>query len=192
MERHGLIKFLIPALVVAAVCGCSYPIAQQYRVEARKAPTFVEVLKDPAAYTGSIVLWGGIIIETVTVSNGSEIFVLQTPLDSMEKPEPERFSQGRFIAKSGSFLDPEIYKNGKRITLAGDIMGKETRPLGKARYPYPVVGIKELHLWRERKANLYPYSYPYYGRYYEPWWGWDWYGPGLWPYWGDWDEEDEE
>jgi outer membrane lipoprotein len=192
MEKHKFVKLFFPAFFVAVVSGCSYPIAQQYREEARKSPTFAEVFKDPAAYTGSIVLWGGTIIETVTVSDGSEMFVLQTPLDYMEKPEAARYSEGRFIAKSSSFLDPEIYKNGRKITLAGEIMGRETRPLGKSQYTYPMVAIKELHLWKKRRYYAYPY--PYYDWYYGPgwgWgWGWDWYGPG--PYWDDWDEEDED
>lgn len=181
MERQGLIRFVVLVLLVGAVAGCSYPISQQLRREARKDVTFPMVLKDPTAYTGSIILWGGSIIETVALTEGSEILVLQTPLDYMEEPEAARDSQGRFIAKSTVFLDPEIYKNGRKITLAAEIIGKETRPLGKSQYTYPVVAIKELHLWKKRRSNAYPY--PYYDWYYYPEWGWDWYGPGpYWPY----------
>jgi outer membrane lipoprotein len=144
MECQKLIRFFVLVLFVAVVSGCSYPISQQLRQEARKDLTFPMVLKNPPNYIGSIVLWGGSIIETVTLTEGSEIFVLQTPLDYMEVPEGSRYSQGRFIAKSSSFLDPEIYKNGRRITLAGEITGKETRPLDKSQYTYPVVAIKEL------------------------------------------------
>jgi outer membrane lipoprotein len=193
MECQRLIRFFVLVLFVAAVSGCSYPISQQLRQEARKDLTFPMILKDPTAYMGSIVLWGGSIIETVTLSEGSEIFVLQTPLDYMEMPEAARHSQGRFIAKSSSFLDPEIYKNGRKITLAGEITGKETRTLDKSQYTYPVVAIKELHLWKKRRAYVYPY--PYLGWYYGPgWeWGWGWYGPGPYsPYWDEWDEESED
>ena len=45
-------------------------------------------------------------------------------------------------------------KKGKEITLAGEIVGKETKPLGKTEYTYPVVLVKQLHLWKR----------PYYGR----------------------------
>ena len=177
MKRPTLIRFFVLVLVVVAVSGCSYPISQQYRREATRAPAFPVVLKDPTAYTGTIVLWGGTIIETVTLTQGSEVFVLQTPLDYMEKPEAARYSEGRFVAKSSSFLDPEIYKNGKRITLAGEIIGKETLPLGKSQYTYPVVAIKELHLWKRTRA----YVYPYYGWYYGPGGGWDWGWDSPWP-----------
>jgi outer membrane lipoprotein len=188
MECRSITRFFVLVLFVAAVSGCSYtyPISKQWRQEARKDLTFSMVLKDPTAYTGSIVLWGGSIIETVAVTEGSEIFVLQTPLDQMELPEASRYSQGRFIAKSSSFLDPEIYKNGRRITLAGEIIGKETRPIGKSQYTYPVVAVKQLYLWKISTTYVYPY--PYYGWYFGPgwgWgWGWDWYGPApYWPYW---------
>jgi outer membrane lipoprotein len=191
MEHQRISRMFLLVLFVAAVSGCSYPISQHYRDEAKEGPTFPMVLKDPTAYAGSVVLWGGMIIETVTLTGGSEIFVLQTPLNHMEKPEAARYSQGRFIARGSSFLDPEIYKKGRRITLAGQIIGKETLPLGKSKYSYPVVTIKELHLWERAKAYVYPY--PYYGWYYGPgWgWGWNWYGPSpYWPYWDEWDEED--
>jgi outer membrane lipoprotein len=188
MKCQRLIRLFALVFFLAVASACSYPISQQLRQEASKDLSFPLVLKDPASYTGSIVLWGGSIIETVPLADGSEIFVLQTPLDYLEMPEAAKYSQGRFIAKSSSFLDPEIYKNGRKITLAGEITGKESRPLGKSQYTYPVVTIKELHLWKKR--NFYAYPYPYYDWYYGPGWGWGWYGPG--PYWGDWDEDDED
>jgi outer membrane lipoprotein len=193
MNPYSFIRPFVLVFFMVAVSACSYPISQHYREEAKKNLTFPEVLKDPAAYTGAVVLWGGVIIKTIPLAEGSEIFVLQTPLDHTERPEADMQSQGRFIAKSPSFLDPEIYKNGKRITLAGEIIGKETLPLDKSKYTYPVVAIKELHLWKNRQVYTYPY--PYYDWYYGPGWGWrwGWYGPGpYWPYWGGWDEDDEE
>jgi len=181
MTNHKLIKWLFTGLIAAALLGCaSSPISKQVRGEVQKNLTFPMVLKDPTAYKGSIILWGGSIIETVTVPEGSEIYVLQTPLDYVEMPEAARYSEGRFIARSSVFLDPEIYKNGKKITLAGEITGQENHPLGKANYAYPVVQIKEIHLWSDKRGYYYPY--PYYGYYdwfyspYGPWWGWRW-GP---------------
>jgi len=192
--RHP--RLLRPALVflaAALLSGCAYPISRQLRQEARKDLTFPMVLKDPTAYAGAIVLWGGYIIQTVTLAGGSEIMVLQTPLDYLDMPEEPISSQGRFIAKSANFLDPEIYKNGRKITLAGGIMGKESRPLDQSQYTYPVVAIKELYLWQKTKPYVYPY--PYNDWYYGPgWrWGWEWYGLGpYWPYWVDWDEAEED
>jgi len=180
---HGRFpRFLFLALFFFGIAGCGYPISQGLRGEARKDLTFPMVLQNPTAYIGSIVIWGRKIIETHNVTGGSEIIVLETPLDYQEMPESEKYSEGRFIVKSSAFLDPEIYKKGKKITVAGEIIGKETEPLGKTKYTYPVILIKQIHLWR--RIRLYRYSPPYY------WYGpsyrdydWDWYGPyGPWPY----------
>jgi len=189
-------RFLLFGLFLLMISGCAYPISKELRQEAGKDLTFPMVLQDPTAHIGSIVLWGGRIIETIPQPEGSEIIVLETPLDYLEEPEAAKYSQGRFIAKSSKLLDPEIYKNGKKITLAGEIIGKETRPLGKAKYTYPVVSIKEIHLWKRQRRYVYPAPYfgwsaPY------PWpYDWDWYGrygPYPWPYYEqDWDDDSED
>ncbi len=164
------------ALLLLGVFGCSYPIAKEYRQEARKDLTFPQVLQNPNAYIGSTVIWGGSIIQTNNRRDGTEIVVLQTPLESLEKPEGTRYSQGRFIVRSPQFLDPEIYKNGKRITVAGDIAGVESKPLGNVQYAYPVLDAKQIHLWSDQAYAPPPpyYYYDWYG--WGPWWpyGWGW------------------
>ncbi len=150
--------------------GCSYPISKEVRQEARKDLTFSQVLQNPAAYKGSTVIWGGSIIQTINRADGTDILVLETPLERQQRPESERYSQGRFIVKSRNFLDPEIYKNGRKITVAGDIVGQDSRPLGQVRYNYPVVEAKELYLWNPETYANYP---PPYGG----WYGW---APPFW------------
>jgi outer membrane lipoprotein len=185
-------KLLLFGLFLLMISGCAYPISKELRQEATKDLTFSIVLQDPTAYIGSIVLWGGRIIETIPQTEGSEILVLETPLDYLEEPEADKYSQGRFIGKSSKLLDPEIYKKGKKITLAGEIIGKETRPLGKARYTYPVVMIKELYLWKKEQAYIYPPPYYWYGPYGPyPWPYGGWYPPhyDAWPYDEGWDDD---
>ena len=186
MSSRALIRLFVLLLLPAAVAGCSYPISKELRQEARSDLTFSMVLKDPAAYKGSIVLWGGSIIKTVPLNRGSDIFVLQTPLDYTEMPEDSIYSEGRFIGRTPHFLDPEIYRNGSKITLAGEIVGEETNPLGKLKYTYPVVAIRELHLWKKKRNYVFPYRY--YDWYGGPGWDWGWYGPDYWSY----EERDED
>jgi outer membrane lipoprotein len=177
-------RWVILSVFLAGAFSCAYPISSELRNEVSEGITFPMVLQNPTAYAGKIVLWGGQILEMVNYKEGSDIIVLDTPLDYQERPEAARYSRGRFIARSPTFLDPAIYRKGKKITLAGEIVGKETKPLGKVEYAYPVVLVKQLHLWEPR----------YYGPYYYPYWGWPYYGPyrGYWgygPYYGhyDWD-----
>lgn len=174
MFRVGSVRLWFVGVLGLLLSACAYPISQPFRDEARKDLTFSTVLQNPTTYRGSVVIWGGVIIDTVNRPEGTEITVLETPLDSGGEPGDEEFSRGRFIAKSLQFLDPEIYKNGRKITVAGEITGQETRPLGAMQYRYPVLMIKELHLWKKETVT---YVYP---RYY---WGfWDWYYPSPWPY----------
>jgi outer membrane lipoprotein len=170
--RRGLLPL---ALLLFILSGCSYPISQQYRAEARPDLTFSMVLKNPDAYIGSIVIWGGRIIGTHNRPGETEITVLETPLGYEEKPEAAEFSRGRFIVKTATFLDPAIYRRARRITVAGEIVGKETKPLGEITYTYPVLKAREIHLWRREVVYVYPPDY---------WWGWGgWYGPWPGDYW---------
>jgi len=175
-------RYLVLWVLSLSLAGCAYPISEQVKKEVTKDVTFPMVLENPSAYVGDIVLWGGVIIKTVNLNQESEIFVLDTPLDHWEEPEPEQYSRGRFIAKTAGFLEPEVYRKGKKITLAGEIIGAKTLPLGKTEYRYPVVMIKQFHVWK--KVPYYPYYYGWYGPYYGP------YGPYYSPYYGPFYEPD--
>jgi hypothetical protein len=103
---------------------------------------------DGTPYTGSVVIWGGVIISVDNCSDGSSIAVLQTPLDDRDQPKDIEYSRGRFIATTPHLADPLVFGKGRRITVVGEISGKETMPIGRsALYSYPVLRIKQLVLW---------------------------------------------
>ena len=167
LATRTVIFFGIALLLTAG--ACTHPISKQFRDEAQtKKVLFAMALTNPDACKGRIVLWGGKIIETTNIKEGTEIIVLETPLDFLGEPGSEQSSQGRFIARSSKFLDPAIYSANRDITLAGEIIGAEEKELGKTTYKYPVVLIKELYLWEM--------SYPQHSDY--PFWGPYYYGPG--------------
>jgi outer membrane lipoprotein len=187
MPYHKFSKIFLFGLLLLLLSGCAYPISKELRQEAKESPTFAMILQNPTAYTGTIVIWGGSIIQTLNTKEGTEVVVLEMPLGDEERPEGMRHSQGRFIAKTPKYLDPEIYKQGRRITVAGEIIGKEIRPLGKTEYTYPVIMIKEIHLWRRYRVYVYPYPYSWYG---PGWWGpWP-YGYRFYDEWDEWDDWD--
>lgn len=156
--------------VMFLLSACAYPISEGLRKEAEKGPGFTPVLKAPESYTGSVVIWGGIVVETINLKKGTEIVVLETPLDYTGEPEDSEYSRGRFIARTSAYLDPAIYRKGLEVTIAGKVISPEKRKIGEMIYTYPVISIKELHLW---KAQEFYYPDYYYG-----------YGPYDWPYWG--------
>jgi outer membrane lipoprotein len=168
--------FILLSLLVW-LTGCAHVISSQLRAEARKDLSFASVLADPQAYEGETVIWGGRIIDTHNEEGLTLIKVLQVPLDYTEMPENEEMSQGRFLAQFHGYVDPEIYRKSRMITLAGKIVGKRVEPLGEIEYTYPLVNVKEIYLWK-------PYYGPY-GAYPSPYWYWFGY-PYLftWPYYG--------
>lgn len=187
MKFHERIHILLLGALLVALSGCAtYPVSTNLRKQA-KPVALAMVSADPGAYKGTVVIWGGKVINTVNDTNGGVIYVLRLPLTRRERPERQAASSGRFIARSNGFIDPEVFKNGRLITVAGEIVGLQTEPLQKAQYPYPVVAIKELHLWHRVRSPHYPYYYPGSdGGWYGP--GWGWYGPGWGWAWGypDW------
>ena len=173
------IEWTAACCLLLGFISCAAPISKDLRMAAKKDLTFQEVFQHPDAYAGSIVIWGGKIIKTLNAQTGTEIIILESPLDYGEEPTVEEASRGRFIAKTPKFLDPAVYRRGRKITVAGQILGKETKALGKIQYTYPVIEIKEVHLWRKTKWYQ-PYSYgwdPYWDHVYEdyPYWA---------PFWG--------
>lgn len=170
------VKYLAPTLLLAAFAGCaSYPISKDLRQQAQVV-TMDQVKADPAGTRGRIVIWGGRIINVANDTNGSAIYIVCLPMRSDEKPVADGPSPGRFIATTTDFLDPEAFPAHRRITVAGQLDGVWTEPLGKIQYTYPVLDIKEVHVW-----PVEPPEYPPYG-YYGPDWDWGWWGPGWW--WG--------
>ena len=179
MRTIGNLKLLALTL---SIVGCAYPISQQMREEAAKDVTFKMVLNNPSAYVGDIVIWGGIIIKTVNLKEGTQIFVLNTPLNYLGEPKRNIHSKGRFIAQTSEFLDPEIYKRGNQVTLAGVVSGEKILPLGEGSYTYPVITIKELHLYE--KQPYYPYPYYYYDYWNGPFWYGPYFAPGYYGFYG--------
>lgn len=170
---------LIPGIICASAgvlfCGCaSYPISQSLREEAKPVSS-ERVVSAPSSYIGTVVIWGGRVLTTVNDTNGATIYVLKLPLDHCERPKADKIYTGRFIIQTSSFVDPELFRGEKLITVAGEITGVKTEPFQKMHYTYPVLAIKELRIWRI--GHWYPGFWGWYGP------GWGWYGDAYNPYW---------
>ena len=171
-------SFLLLFLMVL-LSGCAHVISQNLRDQTDPSLTFTEVFQNPTAYKGKTVVWGGEIIETVNQKEGETLIeVFQRPLTWRGEPQETLASEGRFLILADKYLDPYLYRKGKKITVAGEILGEERKPLGNMDYRYPLVLSKQIHLW-EYYYYPYPYSYPY------PYYNYGYYGPwGYYPFWG--------
>lgn len=159
-------RIILLAIIVSLSCS---PISQEIITQVDQTLTLTEILKSVDHYKGKMVLWGGVIVETIHRPEETLIIVTQTALDYEKRPKNPDQSEGRFIVIKRGFLDPAIYATGRTITVAGEVSGKEELPLGEILYVYPVVTATQLILWQKLE---YP---PYY---YDPWY-WEPY-----PFWG--------
>ena len=141
--------FIIALLVAAVLTGCGPRIPPETTRQVTWEGEFKTLQSDPAAHKDEFVMIGGTVIKTENFENYSEIKVLQYPLDWMNRPMTDEASEGRFLVRSETFVDPETYSPGKRLTVAGRITGVEKRPIGDHLYQYPVIE-GELYKWEPR------------------------------------------
>jgi outer membrane lipoprotein len=157
------------------VSGCAPVISKGLRAQVDKEIRFEEVMQNPEAYQGKVVLWGGVIIGAKNRKEGTLIEILQKPTNMEGRPKDVDRSQGRFLALYDGYLDVAIYAQDRAVTVAGEIKGKRVLSLDEIEYTYPLVLVKEIHLWPPKSNDRF-YPYPYWN------YPWGWY----YPYWGPW------
>ena len=114
---------------------------------------------------GANVRWGGTVIETMPKADQTCMEILAQRLDRRARPEPSDEDLGRFLACRDEFIDPEIYVNGREVTVVGELESFRDGKVGEFNYVYPVVDTDAVELWPDR-ANRGYYDYDYgYGSY---------------------------
>jgi outer membrane lipoprotein len=169
---------LVLFFLVFLLSGCAHVISKDLRAKSDPYLTLSQVRQNPDGFKGKMVIWGGEIVETVNLKGAAtQIEVFQRPLGWRGEPKGIVSSEGRFLIFADQYLDPYLYRAGRKITVMGEILGEKIKPLGEMDYRYPLLSGRQIHLWPEYAYHPYPYPYPYY--YYDPWW---YYGPRW--YWG--------
>lgn len=158
-------------LVVILFSGCVHVISKDLRAKSDFSLSLTQVRQNPEAFKGKLVVWGGEIIEAVNQKDGTtQVEVFQKPLGLRGEPKNTTYSEGRFLILANEYLDPYAFRRGRNITVAGEIMGEKSKPLGEMEYRYPLLSSKQIYLWPEYYYRASPYYY------YDPWWDY--------PYWG--------
>ncbi len=155
-QRYSDVFAWIAVAIVLLVVGCAPVISQRALEEVDRSVSFEQLLDNPDAYRGKTVLLGGTIIETQNFSDRTLITILQRPLGYRDRPTSEDVSMGRFILQVPGFLDPAIYRPGRKVTVVGSVMGREVRPLGEVEYSYPLIEKRALHLWPAEHPGTVP------------------------------------
>jgi outer membrane lipoprotein len=122
---------------------------------------------------GEIVRWGGRIVLVEPGSQSSCFEVVAAPLGSTGRPQVVDRSLGRFIACRAGFYDPEVFMEGREVTISGRVEAFETRKVGNYDYRYPRVAAEVIYLWPERRDVDVMMVDPFYRGYYGGrGWGW--------------------
>jgi len=179
LRLRGSTAALAATLLLASGCVYSELVPTDMEAQIARDIPFESIKAEPEKFKGRVVVLGGKVLSAKRLKEGTQIEVLQLPLDKADAPIMTLVqSKGRFLAYHEGFLDPATLPAGTAISMIAEVMGSKTLPLDEVEYTYPTMKIRTLKVWPEnRYVRPWPYPYyPYLYRYpYHP----------FYPYWWD-------
>ena len=160
-------------------------VTQEMEPQIARDIPFESLKAEPDKFKGRLVVLGGKVLAARRLKEGTQIEVLQLPLDGADAPImtlPQ--SKGRFLAYQEAFLDPATLPAGTAVSMIAEVTGSRTQALDEVDYTYATLKIRTLKVWPETRYMLwqgpyYPYWYstPYYLPYHPfyPIWRGPWY-----------------
>lgn len=140
--------------MAALAAGCATPVVpESLAPQIDHAVTFNHIAESPESYRGKVVVVGGEILKAKALKGGTQLEVLQLPLDSDQEPVTDRMeSKGRFLALQKEFLDPATIAEGTRVTIVGEVTGSSIEKMDEADYRFPTFDVKYLYRWDAKRA----------------------------------------
>lgn len=139
-------RFATTLLVILLLSGCAQlPKFDTSDVDKNLLPT--QVGADIKAHRGKNVMWGGAILSGKNLKGSTRLEVLAYPLDSDGWPQRDQKPLGRFILSQQGYLETADYAKGRIITVVGTVSGVEKGKVGDSAYTFPVIQVRQLHLW---------------------------------------------
>ncbi len=117
------------------------------------------------AQKGTDIRWGGEVVLVENKENQSLLEIVAYPLNHYGKPKTSELSQGRFVARTTEFYDPQVYKKGTLITVSGKVAGSEKRKVDERSILMPVIDMAASHKWRAQQTY---HRDPFYDPFYSP------------------------
>lgn len=136
---------LFSALLLGVVACATGPEFDTSAVDKNLLPTAAAA--DIDAARGRTAMWGGAIINSRNYESTSLVEVLAYPLDDAGRPRLDQSPLGRFLVQRAGYLETVDYAPGRLVTAIGPVAGVRSGTVGEARYNYPVVEARQLHLW---------------------------------------------
>jgi outer membrane lipoprotein len=168
-------KLFFVALAFLVLSSCTTVLRKDLLCTGERHFTLEELTRNPDAYKGRLFILGGTIADTTVTNAGSLVKALYVPVDSygyLKDKKPD----GRFLViypKERGVLDPVLYREHKKITVAAVFTGTEQGRIGQMEYVYPVFRVEEIYLW----PKVIYYADYCWGPYWGPYWGPPYWGP---------------
>lgn len=161
MRRVSHYTYWVLVFALGSGCASQRVVPDELEPLVDRTVTFRAVIEAPEAYEGRILIFGGEVLKAKRLKDGTQIELLQLPLDKNETPILNRQrSDGRFFAIQQEFLDPAIIVVGTRMTIVGELSKAKIEHLDDVEYRYPVLIVKHLHTWQDQSDD-YARAHPY-------------------------------
>lgn len=155
-SNSALAPILIAFLLVSGA-ACSSGGAPGRSLTANDGPPVTTVVLNPDLFSGERVVWGGSILHATSKDGGTEIKILEAPLDRWGVPASTLDSEGRFIGRLSAGAPEKVLRPGTFVTIAGEVAGKEREITGGVEVMVPVVRVREIRVWEtSRRARKEP------------------------------------
>ena len=146
---HTEWRWIILISLLCGCMGCGAAFDPDTRSQVDSTLSYPELAANPNAHVGRVVLLGGTIVEATNFAAFTRLILLQYPLGRGDRPRTNQPSGGRFVLHVPGYLETEVYRPGRAVSVIGEVKGQEDLALGETTYAYPVLVPKELHLWPE-------------------------------------------
>ena len=144
--RNKLLSLFSVTVLTSTLLSCATtPDFNTTQVDYSLTPQ--SVIAEPEMSHGKTALWGGTVLATRNLKDGTQIEVLAYPLNSNHHPLLEKKPLGRFIILHKDYLEPSIYAQGRLVSVVGNISDNQSGNVGESQYTYPVINGQQLHLW---------------------------------------------
>ncbi len=128
--------------------ACTPILTSQTQARAVR-PDFGDLVQHPERSRGALFLLGGVIVRPHPIPEGTLIEVSQRPLRRSGRFRFRARSEGSFLVRLESAVDPAVFYPGRKIVVYGILtpgIDLGTDGGGGPAYRYPVLRPVELHL----------------------------------------------
>ncbi|MDH3601365.1 MAG: Slp family lipoprotein [Candidatus Tectomicrobia bacterium] len=115
---------LISVLLGVVACAPVFTPAVRSQVD----PTFsyAELAASPASHVGRVVLLAGTIVDVTNLQDSTRLTLLQYPTGRRGQPRTHRPSGGRFLLLAPGYLEAEVYRPGRALSVIGEVKDSKT------------------------------------------------------------------